>query len=66
MGDDHVANIPQGALRSVGDIAGLLQSLWNGFQTRAIVVSSPRGSVHGGQPDNRYLLGGESEINAEI
>jgi hypothetical protein len=38
MGDDHVANIPQGALRSVGDIAGLLQSLWNGFQTRAIAL----------------------------
>ena len=38
----EVANIPQGALRSVRDIAGLLQSLWNGFQTRAIcLVSSP-------------------------
>ena len=38
MGDDHVANIPQGALRGVRDIAGLLQSLWNGFQTRAIAL----------------------------
>src|ERR1700676_3412970 len=64
-GDDHMANIPQGALRS--EIAGLLQSLAleRMPDARHCLVSSPRGSVHGGQPDNRYLLDGESEINAE-